>query len=233
MTNVLFGDDDSRRDGNGNSEADSTHPANSPAKHQPEPERPASSSPDSHDPFGNLDSLRLSQDFASQASVRPVFTTIPVRKPNRQEFIRVRPGTEWRFETGTFTDSESREVYMVVPQLWLEMPGEVKPTCLLTCVSRNSPVPFLWPVPLPGPDGRPNRWHESAFEASRHAEQNWLRVVSDMGAGCYVPHIAVGNLADPGWPEDLTMADLLRLAFKDRLISDVDHPALRRLRGEA
>ncbi len=232
MTNVLFDDDDARRGANGNSQADSTQPANSPARHQPESEKSVSSSADSHDPFGNLDSLRLSQDLASQASVRPVFTTIPVRKPNRQEFIRVRPGIEWRFETETFTDSESREVYMVVPQLWLEMPGEGKPTWLLTCVSRNSPVPFLWPVPLPGPDGRPNRWHESAFEASRRAEQNWLRVVADISAGCYVPHVAAGNLADPGWPEDLTMADLLRLAFKDRLISNVDHPALRRLRGE-
>ena len=185
------------------------------------------------DPFANLDALRLSQDFAAQAAVRPVFTMIPVRKPNRQEFIRVRPGNEWRFETGTFKDEDSGEFYMVSPPLWFELPGEVKPTCLVTAISRNSPVPFLWPIPMPGPDGRPNRWHESAAEAARHAERNWLRVVADMSAGCYVPHVAAGNLPEPEWPEDLTLAELLKLAFRDRFIGDVDHPALRRLRGEA
>jgi hypothetical protein len=185
------------------------------------------------DPFEDLQSLRLSQDFSALATVKPVITTVGVRKPNRQEFVRVRPGSEWRFETGTFTDSESREVYLVAPPLWSELPGEVKPTCLVMCISRNSPVPFLWPIPLPGPDGRPNRWHESAFEAAKHAEQNWLRVVADMAAGCYVPHVAAGNLPEPDWPEDLDMSGLLRLGFRDRFISDVDHPALRRLRGEA
>lgn len=184
------------------------------------------------DPFENLDSLRMSQDFAAQAEIRPVFTTISVRKPNRQEFIRVRCGNDWRFETGLFKDEESGEFYMVSPPLWTEIPGEVKPSCLVTYISRNSPVPFLWPIPLPGPDGRPNRWHESAFEAAKHAERNWLRVVADMAAGCYVPHVAAGNLAEPDWPEDLTMSDLLRLGFRDRFIGDVDHPVLRRLRGE-
>lgn len=185
------------------------------------------------DPFANLDSLRLSQDFAAQAAVRPVFTMIPVRKPSRQEFIRVRSGQEWKFETGTFKDEESGEFYLVSQPLWMELPGEVKPTCLVTCISRNSPVPFLWPIPLPGPDGRPNRWHDSAAEAARHAERSWLRVVADMSAGCYVPHVAAGNLPEPVWPDDLTLDDLLKLAFRDRFIGDLDHPALRRLRGEA
>jgi hypothetical protein len=204
-----------------------------PAISDSEPETTNGAGSRTADPLGNLDDLRLSQDFAAQAAVRPVFTMIPVRKPNRQEFVRVRPGDEWRFETGTFKDDDSGEFYMVSPQLWYELPGEVKPTCLTTCISRNSPVPFLWPIMLPGPDGRPNRWHESAAEAARHAERDWLRVVADMSAGCYVPHVAAGNLAEPEWPEKLKMGDLIRLAFRDRFINDVDHPALRRLRGEA
>jgi hypothetical protein len=183
------------------------------------------------DPFNDLSALP--QNFASQTSVRPVFTTIGVRKPNRQEFVRVREGENWKFETGCFTDEESREVYMVPQALWPELQGEVKPTCLVTCLSRNSNVPFLWPLKLPGPDGRPNRWNESAIEAASLAEQQWLRVVADMSAGCYVPQIATGNLAEPDWPAGLTLNDLIRLAFRDRLINDLQHPLLRRLRGEA
>lgn len=183
------------------------------------------------DPFADLDRLRLSQDYASLTDVKPVLTTIAVRKPHKQEFIRVRPGEEWRFETGTFTDKEVRETYLIEPRLWSALPGEVQPTVLLVTISRNSPVPFLWPCVLPGPDGRPNRWHESALEASRLAESEWLKVMSDLPAGCYVPHVASGNLPEPEWP-DITLSELLRLAFRDRFIRDIDHPVLKRMRGE-
>lgn len=184
------------------------------------------------DPFSNLNDLRLSQDFSAQANVRPVFTLIPVRKPNRQEFIRVRAGQEWQFETGLFKEEESSEFYMVAPTLWMEIPDEVKPTCLRMCISRNSSVPFLWPIRLPGPDGRPNRWHESAAAAARIAERDWLKVPSDMSAGCYVPVVSQAQFSEPEWPADLDMSGVLRLAFRDRFIGDVDHPVLRRLRGE-
>ena len=185
------------------------------------------------DPFSNLEALKLSQDFASNASVRQVITTVLVKKPNRQEFVRVHEGDGWQFPTGCFTDEDSGDVFMVVPALCPELQGEVKPTCLVACISRNSNVPFLWPLKLPGPDGRTNSWNESAIEAAKLAEQKWLRVVSDRSAGCYVPHVATGNLAEPEWPAGLTMEDLIRLAFRDRLIDDVNHPLLRRLRGEA
>lgn len=183
------------------------------------------------DPFANLDSLRLSQDFAAVANVKPVLTTISARKPNRHEFVRVRPGEAWRFQTGTFTQKDSRETYLVAPQLWPTMPGEIQPTTLLIAMSRQSAVPFVWPCSLPGADGRPNRWHESAIEAARLAESQWVRIVADMTAGCYVPYVAQGGLPEPTWP-DVTLQELLRLAFGQRFISDANHPVLRQLRGE-
>ena len=186
----------------------------------------------SADPFADINRLRLSQNFSSQAAVKAVITTIAVRKPNRHEFVRTRPGAEWRFETGCFTDKDAREVYLVAPTLHASIAGEIQPTVLVVTISRNSPIPFLWPISLPGPDGRPNRWHESALEAARHAEQSWLRVASDLSAGCYVPHIAAANLPEPVWPADLTLAELLRLAFRDRFVNSLDHIVLKRLRGE-
>jgi hypothetical protein len=143
----------------------------------------------------------------------------------------VREGSEWRFETGCFVDKESREVYLVSPPLWPTMPGDVTPVCLAVTITRNSPVPFLWPLTLPDTE-RPNRWHESAIEAARLAEAQWLRPVADMVAGQYVPYVAAANLPDAEWPEDLEMADYLRLAFKDRFVKDASHTVLRKLRGE-
>lgn len=137
---------------------DSTNPTTNPPNNGQPP-----------DPFSNLDRLRLSQDFAATANVKTVLTTVSVRKPNRHEFVRVRQGEEWRFQTGTFTQKDSRETYMVTPELWPALPGEIQPTLLLVAMSRLSAVPFVWPCSLPGADGRPNRWHESAIEAARLA----------------------------------------------------------------
>jgi hypothetical protein len=53
-----------------------------------------------------------------------------------------------------------------------------------------------------------------------------------VAAGQYVPYIAAANLPEPEWPDDLTMGDYLRLAFKDRFVKDTDHIVLRKLRGE-
>lgn len=191
----------------------------------------ATATPDPIDPLGDLTQLRLDQSFTNQVTGKTVLTTIAVRKPNRHEFVRVRPGDEWKFETATLVDGESREVYLVDRNLWVALSPELQPTALVLAMSRVSPVPFLWPCRLPGADGRPNRWHESALEAVKIAEQQWCKVVADMAAGCYVPSVAVGDLPEPVWPE-LLLAELLKLAFKDRFIRDVNHPVLRRLRGE-
>jgi hypothetical protein len=42
---------------------------------------------------------------------------------------------------------------------------------------------------------------------------------------------AAGNLEDPEWPE-LSFQELVNLAFKDKVVDRLDHPVLRRLRGE-
>lgn len=181
------------------------------------------------DPFDPA-SLRLSQDFASSIGVKKVLTTVPCRKPNRHEFVRVRPGEDWRLETGVFEDKVNREVYLVRRDLWPELAGEVYAVCLFLTVNRQGDV-FLWPVKLPGADGRSNSWNDSALAAARLAEAKWTRVAANMGAGMYDTFEAAGELSEPTWPE-LTLTEILRLCFQDRFIQDPDHPAIRALRGE-
>ena len=186
------------------------------------------------DPFDpeELSKLRLSQNYAGIAKVKPVLTNVACRKPHKQEFIRVRTGPENQFDTGCFVDKESREVYIVSPAVWDLLVGDVTKTLLVVCQSRNTPVPFLWPLTLPDEEGRPNRWHETAIEAARIAEDQWVKVVADMSAGRYVPNVAQGNLPEPDWSEVPPMGELLRLSFKGRFIDSEDHPVLKRLRGE-
>jgi hypothetical protein len=187
------------------------------------------------DPFdpSELAKLRLSQDFSELTLVKPVLTNVACRKPHKQEFIRVRPGEDHRFTTGCYTDRDSRETYLVGPDVRDYLAGDVVPTLLVVCLSRNSTIPFIWPLTIPGVDGRPNRWHESAMEAARIAEKEWVKVRSDMSAGAYIPHVAYGKLSDPDWNSVLSIEELLKLAFKDRFIASEDHVVIRRLRGES
>ena len=43
---------------------------------------------------------------------------------------------------------------------------------------------------------------------------------------------AADTIPDPEWPT-LSFQELLRIAFRDRLIDRLDHPVIKRLRGLA
>ncbi|MFZ1934334.1 MAG: hypothetical protein WCB27_20580 [Thermoguttaceae bacterium] len=182
------------------------------------------------DPFDPA-SLRLGQDFASAIGVKKVLTTVPCRKPNRHEFVRVRAGEEWSLETGVFEDKVNREIYLVQRDLWAELAGEVYPVCLFLAVNRQRDV-FLWPAKLPGSDGRSNTWNESALAAALLAQSKWVRVAANMPGGMYDVYEAAGELDEPAWPE-LSLSEILKLCFRDRFIRAADHPAIRALRGMA
>ena len=184
---------------------------------------------DASDPFDPVN-LRLSQDFTASVGVKKVLTTVRVRKPGKQEFIRVRPGAEWRIETADLEDQHNRESYLVEKSLWQELAGEITPVCLFLAITRQGNV-FLWRCRLPGPDGRSNPWYDSALAAVRLAETNWVRVASNMPAGMYDTFEATGELSDPEW-SDLSFTEILRLAYRDQFIKSLDHPILQALRGE-
>lgn len=182
------------------------------------------------DHFSNLEKLRLSQDFAGSVGLKKKITTIPVRKPNRQDFIRVHPGDDYFIQTATIELKEERETFIVTQELWSELPGELVAKALYTTINTHG-VLFLWPVRLPGEDGLLDQWNKSAHLAAEEAKKNWIRVVSDKSLGAYNIFKPIGNLAKPKWPE-LEFTEILRIAFKDKLISNFDHPVLKRLRGE-
>ena len=184
---------------------------------------------DSENPFA-ISRLRLTQDFAQTVGVKKALITIPVRKPNRQEFIRVHPDENYRLETAVLELKEDREIYLVAPDLWPELPGELTPRVLYTTLNRQN-VLTLWPVRLPQADGRLDAWSASALEAANLATRGWVRVAANISLGAYEVYEATGEIPEPEWPEH-PLDKLLEIAFKERYITTVDHPVIRRLRGE-
>ena len=182
------------------------------------------------DPF-DLESLILSQNFADASGVKKLLTTVPVRKPNPQDFVRVHPSADYRRDFLILELKDDRESYLVRPELANELAGETVMRTIFTAINRQG-VLFLWPVTISPPDGRVNEWWRSAREAAELAVTRWIRLKANMGLGAYEIFEAQSIMADPQWPE-LSFQELLRIAFRDRLIDRVDHPVVRRLRGLA
>ena len=179
----------------------------------------------------DLSRLRLSQNFSEKVGVKKALLTVPVRKPGRQDFIRVRPGEDMYIQTAVLELKDEHETYLVDPDIWPELPSELVPKALFTTINRQG-VLTLWPVRLPGEDGRHDEWSRSALEAAEIAKTRWIRVVANMSLQAYEVYEATGNFPDPEWP-DVSFQKILEIAFKDRFIRTLDHPVIRRLRGEA
>jgi hypothetical protein len=174
--------------------------------------------------------LRLDQSFAETVGVKKLLTTVPVRKPNRQDFVRVRPDPAYRLTPAAIIElKEDREVYLITPDMATELPGEFATATLYTTVNRQG-VLHLWPVKLPGPDGKYNPWHRSSAEAAEIAMRKWVRLTANGFLGAYEVFEATGDLPEPTWP-DLPFPEILRIAFRDHIVDKVDHPLVQRLRG--
>jgi hypothetical protein len=183
--------------------------------------------PDPFDPAA----LRLDQSFIQGPAVKKLLTTIPVRKPGTQDFVRVHPSEEYRLDTAVIVLKDDRETYLVAPTLVRELVDECIPVTLFTTISRQG-VLTLWPVRLPGQDGRDMEWWRSAREASELAMNSWVRVKANTALGAYEISLAVGAKPEPEWPQ-LSFHEILKFAFREFMIDSTDHAAVRKLRGLA
>jgi hypothetical protein len=181
-------------------------------------------------PFDDLSALRLDQSYADTVGVKKLLTTVPVRKPNRQDFVRVHPDPMYRLTPAAIIEvKEDREVYLVTPNMAQALPGEFSTVTLFTAINRQGTL-FLWPVKQRGPDGKHNEWHRSAAEAAERATKKWVRVTASMSLGAYEIFEASGDLPEPVWP-DFSFQEILKIAFREHIVDRADHPLVQRLLG--
>jgi hypothetical protein len=187
--------------------------------------------PEIPDPF-DLASLRLNPSFTETAGVKKLRTTVPARKPNPQDFVRTNPDPAYRENFALIELKDEREDYLVLPHIVPLLPGEVVFKTIYTAINRQGVV-FLWPVRLPSPDDKPNAWWVSARDAAERSMTKWLRIRANMALGAYEISTAEREIPDPNWSEVEPFQDLLRIAYRTRLVTDLDHPVVKRLRGLA
>jgi hypothetical protein len=117
------------------------------------------------DDFPDLEALRLPQTFTETGGVRKLLTTVPVRTPHAHDFNRVHPDPAYRQPLAIIRLRDERdERFLLTAEMAAAMPDEITMTTVFAAINRQGNV-FLWPVPLPAPDGRTNMWHRSAADA--------------------------------------------------------------------
>jgi hypothetical protein len=184
-------------------------------------------------PFDNLDEIRVDHNYLATAGTSRALTTLQVTTPHREWFVMVHPDPAYRIDTSLLILAEDQEKYYVVKSLWPALQGVENGFAsyrLRLAVTRQG-TPFLWPIRLPGEDGRRSSWADSAEAAATLAEQQWIRMQADRQLSGYRVLTAPVSAA-PTWP-DATLTELLKIAFRQKIISTYDHTVLKRLRGEA
>ena len=149
------------------------------------PIAPPRLAPDAPDPFDPA-ALRLSDAGMAGLGVKKALLTVPVRKPDKIWFVRAHPDSGLPAPDGRHrAEGGPRRRNLPRRPAPLAGPGgriarSARGPCSPPSTARASL--FLWPVRLPGPDGRLDEWSRSALEAADLAAPGWVRVSREHGA---------------------------------------------------
>lgn len=176
----------------------------------------------------DLNALRMPQNFDQAVGATKKTLTVPIRKPGKQDWFRVHP--EYEFRALILEVRDEGDNYLVSPELALELENEISPRVLVLAQTRAG-TNIIWPLRTPNRDGRQDQWMRSGLEAMRVAKSEWTRMSANMHLGAYEVRTTGALVSGPTWPSE-SFEELLQIAFHERIITSVDHPAVRRLRGE-
>src|SRR5262249_25191441 len=96
------------------------------------------------------DNLRLTHSFVETAGVKKLLTTVPVRKPSPQDFVRVHPDRGYRENFPIIELKDEREEYIVVADLVPLLIGEFVTKTLFPTITPQPPL-FFYTLPPPSP----------------------------------------------------------------------------------
>jgi hypothetical protein len=182
------------------------------------------------DIFDDVERLRFKLDVGGLT--KPELVSMGAHRPGKWVYFRCHPDPEMSVAMLMLKDDDiDGTFYGVANELSDILLGELeiaRPMVLKLCVTRGG-TPFWWPISAA--TARPNSWSQSASRCCDIARGQWIRVQSSREGGTYVPHVAAGDFGEPRWP-DKTLGELLRIAFGDKFIADLNHPILKKLRGE-
>jgi len=152
--------------------------------------------------------------------------TVEVRKPRKSEWFRCHP----QLFTELFVIPRDDQFFAVHPDIAAELGDEVRAAYVAGAVNDDGAL-FLWPILKPKSDGNGAQLFDQALEDLSLSRTSWVRRQWDRGAKTY--RIAQAKTdKEPEWPDNTNVVDWVDKAFKNSFIEDIEHPVVRKLRGE-
>jgi hypothetical protein len=174
----------------------------------------------------------LDRQYAENLAPEKGNEPVTVRRPTSMEWVRVRPGKDWREDVCVLSPTFSRQTYLVFGEelrQQLRRRKQGRDATLYTTLERSG-VLFLWPIGMDRGHGRNDDWNHTARQAALRAESIWMQLFSNLTLGRYEWEES-RNIPDPAWPE-ITFEAMLEMAFADRIIDTTSHDIIRQLWGE-
>jgi hypothetical protein len=180
-------------------------------------------------PFLDLAKYRGSNTASAEGDTSVgIQTNIPVKKPGKKNFFRVHPDPSYRLYDVRVIEEEGGDVYLVSAEL--ELPDDVLQFVshenLLVAISHRGKL-FVWHF-----KNTDTSWAASALRVARRAVDEWVRIKADFESGGYniFPAPEPLRIKKPEFPK-MPPEEIFTLAFENRMITSVDDPIIRRLRG--
>jgi hypothetical protein len=177
-----------------------------------------------------LRALRL--DLPGSSNVPAGIVSLSVGKIPRREFFRTHPEHRVTLQLIDHAAGLDVEYHAVAPEMMPELISigiDPVPHAVYQILTADG-ASRLVPVRQADIDGSQNEWNRTKEVALVRAMTAWVRVVTDKANSRYRVFTAPdGRFPEPLWP-DLTLAKIIRLAFKDRgrLIDTPEHPLFKK-----
>jgi hypothetical protein len=196
-------------------------------EHQPQDPVATTTSPPAYAAGGfSLD------DFAPiDADVTPAQRTqthVPVEKVKKSVFMRVHP---LHTQTCYAMKDEDDRLLLVASSVAAhgDLAEHIGLYVLYSTIDRQGNL-RIWPVRRARPTEASFAAWDSAHAIAERAKTKWLRMQWNKAISAYDCFIAPVQPVDPEWP-DFNFGDLVKQGFEGRVVSSLDHPAIRRLLG--
>jgi hypothetical protein len=174
-----------------------------------------------------IDDLAIDQshleEYANPGSESAV---VECEKPPRGIFFTVPPetGKPWKNRAFYFLlQMKDRDSYLISPAIAKQKEEEdtIRPVLIARYVTMAGDE-GLWPLKLNPPDGKSNAWNTSALNILELAESGWLRIVSIKKHYRHQPSKKTLKEVPPKFTSR-SFQDLIGIAFKDRIVTTLDH----------
>jgi hypothetical protein len=184
----------------------------------------------------DFEAIRIPPNFEREAGVRKQLTMVRVRKPRRQEWVRVHPDPAYHAKVATIVlkedENSKEEIYLVAPRVAEDMADEITLTTLYLAMNRQGDV-FIWPCRDPNPElRRGDTAATSRLEAIEAAMTRYVRV--QWKSPAYEISFRDASIVEtePVWP-DKPFSELIKLAFfrVGLYIDDPNHQVIKILQG--